>query len=433
MREFDAVVREHERLTRRYVLRAGLGTWASLGLAARVLGEPAATTDDASKAADLPADEALKKLIAEIEYLTRDVDFGTVERGKPLPSELSEERRREVGLHPDTWRLEVVAEGEGGAKIEHPMSKEAGTALDWPGLMRLAETRAVRYLKVMTCNNMNAPLGMGLWEGVPLRDVVALARPVENIRRVYYHGYHNDKPEQIFRSSLSLNRVLEDPPGEYPVLVCYKLNGQWLSPKRGGPVRMLVPEAYGFKSVKWLQRVVLTNDYRANDTYAEANNDVDSWQKTFARFVEAPERVRAGQALPVTGLAQVGVGGLARVQYAVDPAEAPASVDDPYFTASAWRDAELLAPPRTWGAELSDQKLPDMPLQFDPVSGQPRRWPLRYTLAHWATIVPPLAAGKYQLRCRTIDESGHAQPQPRPYLKSGRNAIQSVALEVVPS
>jgi DMSO/TMAO reductase YedYZ molybdopterin-dependent catalytic subunit len=51
-----------------------------------------------------------------------------------------------------------------------------------------------------------------------------------------------------------------------------KLNGQWLSVKRGGPVRMLVPDAYGFKSVKWLKTVMLTNDHRANDTYADANN-----------------------------------------------------------------------------------------------------------------------------------------------------------------
>ena len=43
---------------------------------------------------------------------------------------------------------------------------------------------------------------------------------------------------------------------------------------------MLVPDAYGFKSVKWLKTVMLTNDFRANDTYAEANNDIDSWMKT---------------------------------------------------------------------------------------------------------------------------------------------------------
>ena len=296
--------------------------------------------------------------------------------------------------------------------------------------MRLAETKAVRYLKVMTCNNLNNPLGMGLWEGVPLREVVWMARPTENIRRVFYYGYHNDKPEQIFRSSLAFNRVLEDPSGEWPVLVCYKLNGQWLSPQRGGPVRMLVPEAYGFKSVKWLQRVVLTNDHRANDTYAEQNNDIESWQKSFARFLDPPESVPADSPIPITGLAQVGIGGVAKVQYAIDPAERPQSPEDPYFTSCDWRDADLLPAPTTWGGGLPDGKLPEMPLQFDPATGRPRHWPLRYTIVHWAKLIPGLPAGKYQLRCRTIDQAGHAQPLPRPYLRSGRNTIHTVPLAV---
>jgi len=41
----------------------------------------------------------------------------------------------------------VIPDVATGSKIEAPLSKERGTALDWPGLMRLAEKRAVRYLK----------------------------------------------------------------------------------------------------------------------------------------------------------------------------------------------------------------------------------------------------------------------------------------------
>ena len=44
----------------------------------------------------------------------------------------------------------------------------------------------------------------------------------------------------MFRSSLPIGRVLEDPPGDHPVILCYKLNNQWLSGERGGPVRMIV-------------------------------------------------------------------------------------------------------------------------------------------------------------------------------------------------
>jgi DMSO/TMAO reductase YedYZ molybdopterin-dependent catalytic subunit len=92
--------------------------------------------------------------------------------------------------------------------------------------------------------------------------------------------------------------VLEDPPGEQPVILAYKMNGDWLASKRGGPVRLVVPDGYGFKSIKWLQRVVLTNDPNPNDTYAGQNNDVDSPMKTFARFLRRRRSSRRASRLP---------------------------------------------------------------------------------------------------------------------------------------
>jgi DMSO/TMAO reductase YedYZ molybdopterin-dependent catalytic subunit len=203
------------------------------------------------------------------------------------------------------------------------LSKELGTALDFEGLLRLGRVHGVRYLKAMTCNNLGEPLGMGLWEGVPLRVVLWQAGPAANVRRVRYHGYHNDDPLQIFESTLPIWRVLEDPPGESPVILAYKLNGEYLSGKRGGPARMIVPEAYGFKSVKWLHRVLLTNHNGADDTYQLGNNDLDSPMKTFARFLDTPATAPAGHPIPITGIAQVGISGLANVQYWVCPSSEP--------------------------------------------------------------------------------------------------------------
>lgn len=332
--------------------------------------------------------------IAPFGYLTPQGEFGDAERGSPLPYTLPTDRRRAVGLERETWQLEVVADPTSTTRLENPLSKQAGTALDFAGLLKLAEQHGVQYLKGMTCNNLGEPLGMGLWEGVPLRVVIWLARPALNIRRVFYYGYHNDDPAQLFQSSLPFSRVLEDPPGELPILLCYKLNGEFLSGKRGGPVRMLVPEAYGFKSVKWLQRVVLTNDYGANDTYHVGNNDLDSPMKTFARFVRVPETARVGEPIVVTGLAQVGVSGLAKVQCWLHPADVPLPPDDPHFASALWKDADILPPPEHWGGDLPDSKLPGMPLQFDPVTGAPRQWPLRYTIAPWSAVLDGAAPGR---------------------------------------
>lgn len=412
---------EHAQLTRRHFVRLGAAGAAALPLL------PWGVRGDVPQ-------PALKALLKDLQYLTPEEDFGNVERGKPLPSALPPEKLREAGLTRETWKLEVVSDPAAPAKIRNPLSREAGTALDWPGLMKLADKHAVRFLKLMTCNNIGNPLGMGLWEGVPLRTVVWLAKPAGDLRRVFYYGYHNDDPKQRFQSSLPIGRVLEDPPGEYPVIVCYKVNGAYLSGHRGGPVRMLVPDAYGFKSVKWLTRVVLSDAPFANDTYAKENNDIDSAMKTFARFLSFPATLKAGEPIPITGAAQSGISGLSKVQCWLVSREKALPPDDPYFNMGRWQDAQILAPPtpRAWGGAFKECKLPADVLGLD-AAGRPKTWPLRYALAHWALLLPGVPAGKYDLRCRTIDANGVAQPMPRPFPKSGHNAIQTVELEVTAS
>jgi hypothetical protein len=419
MHETHQFLAEHIEISRRFFLRLG-----AAGVAAMQLSPLLAAGDDAAATA------ALAEELAKLEYLTEPDKFQLVERGEPLPYTHPLEKLQEVGLTHETWKLEVVSDPDAKATLENPLSKDLGTALDWQGLMKLAETKAVRYLKVMTCNNIDTPLGMGLWEGVPLRDVIWLARPKENIRRVYYYGYHNDAPKQIFKSSLPIGRVLEDPPGEYPIILCYKLNGELLTGKRGGPVRMLVPDAYGFKSVKWLIRVVLTNGPFANDTYANGNNDIDSWMKTSARILSRPAKVKASQSVPVTGMAQVGISGLTKIQYALLPQEPAWPADDPWFTNADWKDAQVLPAPERWGGGLPEGKLPEGTIGIDATSGKPAAWPMRYSIVHWGALLTSLAPGKYDLLCRSIDANGIAQPLPRPFLKAGGNAIHKLPLTV---
>ncbi|MDB5335541.1 MAG: reductase, partial [Planctomycetaceae bacterium] len=213
MRDLDSLWMEHQGLTRRYLLQ--MGAFGAMGLAL-----PSGRAVFADDKPD-PLAEATRKL----EYFTKPDAFGTVERGTPLPYSHPPEKLREVGMTRETWKLEVVADPDAAPKLEAPLSKELKTALEWDGLMKLAEKHAVRFPKIMTCNNGGRPLVMGLWEGVPLRTVVWLAKPVSDLRRIFYYGYHNDDLKQRFQSSLPVGRVLEDPPGEHPVILCYKLNG----------------------------------------------------------------------------------------------------------------------------------------------------------------------------------------------------------------
>jgi DMSO/TMAO reductase YedYZ molybdopterin-dependent catalytic subunit len=368
-------------------------------------------------------DPVLAKAISELEYLTPSDKFIVQRRGQPVLSEIPADKLGSIGLTHETWKLEILPDPESNSEIGNPLSREKGNAFDWSDLMKLAEKSSVRFLHVLTCTNAPRPYGMGLWEGVPLREVIWKAEPKQNIRRIFYYGYHNDDPKQLFQSSLPISRVLEEAPGELPVILCYKLNGQWLSQANGGPVRLIVPGLYGNRSIKWLQRILITNRHQANDTYAEGNNDVESPIKTFARFIHTPEKVSVGQKFAFTGLAQVGTSGLHKVQYWIHPAGQPLPDNDPYMTNGVWRDAIILPAPLKWGSELPDGKLPSA-MQLDNETRNPISWPIPNTIVHWAALGQVTIPGDYELRCRTIDANGIAQPLPRPFGRSGTNSIE---------
>jgi DMSO/TMAO reductase YedYZ molybdopterin-dependent catalytic subunit len=416
--EFADFLSEHTNLTRRYFLRfgtAGVAAMSTLPLFGKDSEQP----------------DLLEKEIAKIEtWLTKQKDFRNVSRGNPKPYAIDEAKKKEVGLTRDTWKLEVVSDPKNKARLKNPLTKADNTAFTFNDLMQLAKTKAVRFPKVMTCLNLGCPLGNGIWEGVPLREVLWLTQPSRDLRRVYYYGYHNDDPKQMFRSSMPAGRVLEDLYGLPPIILCYKLNGDWLTGERGAPVRIVVPEAYGFKSIKWLSHVFLSNEWRANDTYGEKNNDVDSPLKTFCETLSVPVKVKPGQPIPVTGYAQVGVSGLKKVQVWIQNNKEDLPTGDKYFTMAPWRDAKILPPPKIWGGGIADNKIPSPTHGFDPKTGQPKTWPMLLTKAHWAVLHPGLPAGKYTLRCRTVDANNIAQPLPRPFRKSGRAAIQQISLTV---
>jgi DMSO/TMAO reductase YedYZ molybdopterin-dependent catalytic subunit len=358
-------------------------------------------------------------------YLTNPDDFRDVSRGNPKPFTLKGDDLVKARLTPEAWRLEIVTDGT--ARIGRPRQLEDGTAIDLPALLELGKTHGVSFLKAIQCLNIGQPLGQGLWEGVPLREVLKLVGKVSNVRRLYWWGFHNNDPKQVFQSSLSYSQVWDTPPGELPVFLAYRLNGRPISLLRGGPVRMVVPWAHGFKSIKWLQRITLTNDFKANDTYADANNDPESYLKTMARIEDIPDSILEGQALEVTGVAVVGWPGLRRVEYWLRPEtgnHGSLAPDDPAWQSAKWEPCTLEPPPSLWGGNLPEKGFPANICGFDAATGRPREWPMRYSLARWTVTLKGLKSGAYEFRVRTVDLNGYAQPEPRTNQQTGRNEIQ---------
>lgn len=371
--------------------------------------------------------------------LTAPDDYYDVSRGTPKPHSLQGDALVQARLTPESWRLEIVADPFTSELVKEPASLTRaltladGTALDLPALIRLGQQHRVRFLKAIQCLNIATPLGQGLWEGVPLREVLRLCGPMRNVRRVYYWGFHNHDPKQVFQSSLSYTQAMETPPGEPAPFLAYRLNGRPIPLKRGGPVRLIVPWAHGFKSIKWLQRIAVTNDFKANDTYANQNNDPESYLKTAAYIDSAPVKYPAGKPVFLSGLALAGLSGLKRVEHwlhRVEPGAQAVGQDDATYRAARWRPCELAEPPADWSKVLPDGVAAQDVFGFDAKTGQPGTWPLRYSMISWSTTLRNLAPGSYEFRARAVDLNDFAQPEPRPVQKAGKNAVGVHRFEV---
>lgn len=87
------------------------------------------------------------------------------------------------------------------------------------------------------------------WEGLATRELLATCRPRDNARFVVLHSY----------DGYTTNLALEDFAAE-DALLAHSWSGQPLSDEHGGPVRLVVPHLYFWKSAKWLQAIEFLTD-----------------------------------------------------------------------------------------------------------------------------------------------------------------------------
>jgi DMSO/TMAO reductase YedYZ molybdopterin-dependent catalytic subunit len=104
------------------------------------------------------------------------------------------------------------------------------------------------------------------WAGVRIADVIGPARP-----HAAAHALHFVSAEQPYHDYLTLEQA-----SLHDVLLAYEMDGKPLSRGHGAPLRLVIPDMYGYKNVKWLERIDLVP--RSEDGYWEAlGYDVDAW------------------------------------------------------------------------------------------------------------------------------------------------------------
>jgi DMSO/TMAO reductase YedYZ molybdopterin-dependent catalytic subunit len=81
-----------------------------------------------------------------------------------------------------------------------------------------------------------------VWEGVPIRAIIERVSPRPEARYVMQHA------DPDYTTNIALEDLVDD-----DVVLALRHNGRDLEPDHGGPLRLVVPKLYFWKSAKWLR------------------------------------------------------------------------------------------------------------------------------------------------------------------------------------
>lgn len=114
--------------------------------------------------------------------------------------------------------------------------------LDWDELMALPQVERVNDIHCVTQWSRYD----NRWAGVSAQELLALARPKAEARFVAFTSY----------DGYTTNVAIED--FDRPeVLLAHSWEGQPLERQHGGPLRVVIPHLYFWKSPKWVTRIEL--------------------------------------------------------------------------------------------------------------------------------------------------------------------------------
>ncbi len=272
--------------------------------------------------------------------------------------------------------------------LDEPIVSDQGWHLLLHGAVRhpltltfedLRDMFTVERLINMSCisNTVGGPLvGNALWTGVSLANLLDRAVPSPDARTLMAQGadgYYDTIPLEVARQP--------------DVLVAFGMDGQLLSRQHGFPARLLLPGRYGFKSVKWLQELVVLTTCPSG-YWEQRGWDADGIIRTESRFDVPVDHGQVRSPFIAAGVAWAGTRGVSRVEVSTDDGR-------------LWKGADL-------------EQVIDMPSW--------RRWKITLDL-------PP---GVYPLSVRATDGADRVQDAMyRPPHPSGASGYHRIVVTVV--
>jgi len=149
-----------------------------------------------------------------------------------------------------TWRLEI------GGLVRKPVSLTFEQLRALPRAEQVSDFHCVTGWSVQNVR----------WAGARFRDLLALAEPLPSARAIRFVSM-----EEPYVDSLTLDQALLP-----NVMLAHELDGRLLSRPHGSPARVVIPEMYGYKGVKWLTRMELV-DHESSGYWEGLGYDQNAW------------------------------------------------------------------------------------------------------------------------------------------------------------
>jgi DMSO/TMAO reductase YedYZ molybdopterin-dependent catalytic subunit len=146
---------------------------------------------------------------------------------------------------PATWKLRI------GGLVERPLELSYDELRALPQASQVSDFHCVTGWSVSSVH----------WRGVRFRDLLAKARPLADA-----HALEFVSAEHPYVDYLTLGQAtLPD------AMLAWEMDGKALLREHGAPVRVVIPDMYGYKNVKWVAGINLvagpTNGYWENLGY----------------------------------------------------------------------------------------------------------------------------------------------------------------------
>jgi DMSO/TMAO reductase YedYZ molybdopterin-dependent catalytic subunit len=122
------------------------------------------------------------------------------------------------------------------------------------------------YKKVVTLNCVEGWRVTILWEGIKLQDMLSDAEVSSTANTVIFRAYDG------YSTSLPLDYIIDN-----NILMAYKMNNVTLPPERGYPFQLVAESKWGYKWIKWITSIELSDnpDYKGFWESRGWDNDAD--------------------------------------------------------------------------------------------------------------------------------------------------------------